>query len=337
MGLILDAAMKNFADDHPRIDTTHCLNRSQKRLACDACMAICPKQVYAPGHASPPKWNECQNCGLCVAACPTRCIAPAPTAMKRHALLADQGEAVLSCCRSSLTDGHKEACLAQLPWELIAAMALRAPVTLDCSPCGDCPEADCRALLAQQMERLAHFLGEARFAQRVRLAPQAAEPAGGVSRRDFFRNLARGGRKTAVLALSDSGDGLTYRRLLAARAADSGEGDVGLMLPWLTGACYACGLCAKLCPNGALEMGRAQAGKAAVIVDPVRCTGCGVCRAVCLDGGIEGILPARMERMERAQLGEVQAQACARCGRTIRPGREDGLCAACRMKARAQR
>jgi len=45
-------------------------------------------------------------------------------------------------------------------------------------------------------------------------------------------------------------------------------------------ACRGCGLCAALCPYGALEIVRGEKGRKVKVI-PVACKGCGVCAATC--------------------------------------------------------
>jgi len=345
MGLILDVVKSGAMDDHPALSLSRCINRNQKRLSCSACMEICPKGVYDRSQKTPPKWDECQNCGLCVTACPSRCIDPSPMNAKRHLLLAGRsGDIVLSCTRAETKAGHQEACLALLPWEFMAYLALGGRLILNLRPCKDCPHEDCLALLEDQLRRLRLFLGEDAYAARVvrcfDALPEAKE--GDVSRREFFRSMAHNGQKTGVLVWNDVAgskvDAMVYRRLLARRVREmvkSGEKlSCRMMLPWMTDACFGCGICALLCPNGALEIGEEQEGKRPVYISPYKCTGCGVCKAVCRDDGIEEICAVDVPHLDRLVLARVSSRSCERCGRAISPRKEETLCIACRQKKR---
>ncbi|MBQ4264756.1 MAG: 4Fe-4S binding protein [Clostridia bacterium] len=342
MGLLLDVIKTNAVDDHPFLNLSHCVNRNQKHLVCSMCMDICPKGVYDRAQKEPPKWNECQNCGLCVAACRTRCIAPSPVNSKRHLLLAEkQSEIVLSCRRSEKQAGHVEACLALLPWEFLAYLALGGKLILNLKSCRDCPLDSCLDLLEDQLYRLKCFLGEEGYASHVRVCfeNEADAAAEGVSRRDFFRSMALSGKKTTALVLNDvvgsKVDAMIYRRMLAERVralAVQGGFSCRMPLPWIKESCYGCGICALLCPNHALEVSDEQDGMCSIYITPHKCTGCGVCKAVCRDGCIEGILAVNVPHLDRVMLAQVASRSCEACGRALNPARKETLCIACRQK-----
>lgn len=345
MSLLLDVIKTNAVDDHPFPSLSHCINRNQKHVTCSACMDVCPKGVYDREQKTPPKWNECQSCGLCVAACPSRCIAPSPANSKRHLLLAERtGEIVLSCRRGEKQAGHVEECLALLPWEFLAYLALGGKLILNLKPCKDCPHEDCLELLEDQLYKLKCFLGEEGYAAHVQVCfddlPNVKEE--GVSRRDFFRAMAHGGQKATALVINDVAgsrvDAMIYRRMLASRvrelAKNRTEFSCTMALPWMTDECFGCGICALLCPGGALEIGEEQAGKRPVFITPHKCTGCGVCKAVCRDGCVGEICMMKLPHMDRVLLRQVESRSCERCGRAISPGKEETLCIACRQKRR---
>ena len=308
-------------------------------------MDICPRGVYDREQKTPPKWNECQNCGLCVTACPSRCIAPSPANSKCHLLLAEKtGEVVLSCSRADAKAGHEEACLALLPWEFLAYLSLGGKLILNLKPCKDCPHEDCLELLEDQLFKLKCFLSEEGYAAHVQVCfdglPNVKEE--GDSRRDFFRVMAHGGQKATALVVNDlvgeKVDAMIYRRMLAVRVRELVQKEetfsCRMTLPWISDACFGCGICALLCPNGALEIGEEQDGKRNIYITPHKCTGCGVCRAVCRDGCIEEICTMNLPHMDRLLLRQVESRSCERCGKPLSPHRKETLCIACRQKRR---
>ena len=340
MGILLNVVNKNIG--HPSIDLRHCVNRNQRHLSCSACAEICPKRVYDREQKEPPKWDECQNCGLCVSACHARCIAPSPANAKRHLLLAEKKDAaLLSCLRSSFGAGHKEECLALIPWEFMAYLALGEGLVLDLSACGECEHGECIALLEEQLTALRRFLGEEAFEKSVTLAfdevPVVKE--NGIGRRDFFKVIARGGRQAGALVINDAVggtvDAMIYRRMLAQRVRELSAQDAsfacGMQIPWPDEkTCYGCGICGLLCPNGAIEIGEEEGGKRHIYITPMKCTSCGVCAAVCREGCIHELSAVRVHSLDRTILCEVESASCERCGRAISPKKSEKLCTACK-------
>lgn len=343
MGLILDVVKNSAMGDRPALSLSRCINRNQKHLACSACMKICPKGVYDKEQKKAPKWEECQSCGLCVTACPSRCIEPSPVNIKRHLLLAEKtGDIVLSCMRAETKSGHQEACLALLPWEFMAYLALGGRLILNLKPCRDCPHEDCLELLNHQLSQLRRFLGDETYEARVKRCFDTLEEAqtGSVNRRDFFRSMMHGGQKASVLVWNDIAgtkvDAMIYRRLLARRVREMVKQEkkpsFRMQLPWLKESCFGCGICALLCPNGAIEIGEEKDGKRPVYITPHKCTGCGVCKAVCRDGSIEEICSVDVPHLDRLVLARVETRSCTQCGRAISPRKEETQCIACRQK-----
>ena len=341
MGLLLNVIKTNALEDHPVLNLSHCINRNQKHLTCSACMDICPKGVYDRAQKALPKWDACQNCGLCVTACKSRCIAPSPANSKRHLLLAQkQGDVTISCTRAK-KNGHIEECIALLPWEFLAYLALGGKLTLNLKSCKDCPHEDCLELLDDQLCRLKSFLGEARYAQHVLLRDdeEAQDSGVDVSRRDFLRSMTQGGKKMTALVYQDVAgskvDAMVYRRLLTRRIrqiAAQEEFACTLPLPKIKEDCYGCGICALLCPHGALKVSDEENGLRSISISPYKCSGCGVCKAVCRDGNIEEIASMRVPHMDRVILTRVATASCEGCGRAMDPRKEERLCIICRQK-----
>ena len=225
-------------------------------------------------------------------------------------------------------------------WEQLAYAALGEGVALRLWGCGQC-ERTCEAgRIRENLERLRFFLGENRYARKVRLLagetdsfPEAEET---VSRRELFHfigNLALDRACAALPQMEDNRDGgLFYRALLRDAAGVAAEGPeagekFGMYLPRFNERCYNCGYCVRACPNAALRM--VSGGDSfTVVVEPWKCTGCGICQRICRVEGIGGIFPARVSHLRQAALGKFPQHLCAQCGTPV-PRDGGSLCGAC--------
>ncbi len=341
LSFVLQAGLK---ENHPSCNTMHCINRKQKRKQCRVCVDICPQHVYAERQTERPKWSKCENCGLCVSACPTRCIAPSAQNLEAQFALAKPGQAIRIACQSAEEAADfKVPCLAALPWEMLAYLALIRSVTFLVGACAECGKAERVTYVRRELGLLLQFLGEELYLKQVTLEfeRKGDEQERNWSRRGLLQAMTAKTARSAeyILAeeLSERYEGLFYRQMLAdlvrSRRASHPEARYVLELPRFQKNCYGCGSCAKLCPNQALTMGTEKEGRRPIYIIPWRCTGCGVCAEVCRDAGISGIEKIAVPHMDRLLLVEVMSATCQSCGRPIRPGAEQP-CVICRQKKR---
>lgn len=181
-----------------------------------------------------------------------------------------------------------------------------------------------------------------------------ARPA--FSRRDLFGALRRS-TISAAAAVAAAGPvepatrglGLLSPPQLALRraalrrvaAADAGEAHAVLPLSAVTVSlkCTACGLCAKLCPTGALTMPQ-EDGRYALRFQAGLCVGqsCQVCAHICPVRALtvaEGVPLGETVSEEPAVLGAGVLVACSRCGALVARTEDTPLCHACRWTRNA--
>jgi formate hydrogenlyase subunit 6/NADH:ubiquinone oxidoreductase subunit I len=97
------------------------------------------------------------------------------------------------------------------------------------------------------------------------------------------------------------------------------------------GHCRTCGICAYVCPSGAIAAGEGETAYG-WSYDPGRCTFCARCaercpgRAITLD---PEPVPAYRRRGELATAVQVPYPACPDCGRPVHQGPGDWLSQAC--------
>lgn len=368
MGIVSKVLMTTVDEGTLNFSPNHCLNRRQTKHPCRVCSQLCP------GHAIPSnpvttriEWTKCINCGLCVTACPGRCFSL--DAKHQQAISAPENAngIIFACAHSDVPATlQKVECLCGIPWEWLAALAMRMQVRLYVGSCETCNLTACREQLAENLMHLELFLGEKRFEQQVLLADDADEikerqAAESMNRRQALNIFRRKVTKTMAVSVASmmpktesdpSKDAFAYRKLLSnmiaadciARRKKSKEENIpaqypeyGILLPDFNTNCYACGMCEKVCPQKALTIKQDVPGESMISISPWKCTACGLCAATCLVNGISGIAPHQLLHLEEQRFVHVHHDCCSICGIPIDHNAEDGMCIACGIKNKSKR
>lgn len=369
MGIVSKTLMTAIEEGNPSFAPDHCLNRRQTRHPCRACAQNCPGQAIPANPVTARiDWTKCINCGLCVTACPARCFALDIRQQKAIAAPAKSGVIGFGCLQSDLQPAlQKTECLCGVPWEWLAALAMRMQVRLYVGKCDACARESCRDQLKQNLLLLELFLGEERFARQVILAytpeqmQDKAEAESEVNRRELLGMFRKNVKKIVAASIGSmmpkpekdpAEDGFAYRRLLADLAAadciacskkSKADGvpaeypEYGVLLPDINENCYACGLCARICPQQAITVEKTGDGESVISLEPWKCTACGLCAATCLTKGVSGMAPVQVRHLEKQRLVRVHHDCCSVCGIPIAHDAEEGMCIACGVKARSKR
>lgn len=342
---------------HPEVDRRQCWNLHPHRDACTACKDVCP---YADEIWTRPNlvkdWNACTNCGLCVSACRSRCIAPSQEQVQHDIGAADSTEDTiwLGCEKSERQNTLVRECVAAVPWEALACLALCKKVVLDLTPCGECENEACAAQLRGELERLVEFFGERLFEARFTLAYEtdtAPFRVKEVSRREMFSQVSHGsvqGTKQLLRTLpilrdddENMSHALDFRLLLNQRTKQLKSAmetplHYGFHLPSFNDKCYACGKCEKACRAGALKFEDMPNGQTRVVVTPWKCSECGVCVNACSVHAIGEMKLYQLTTLGPVIVHKMQKVVCADCGKPIPANNVDGICGVCRVKRRTK-
>lgn len=346
MPSIVNMFVKEALDNQsscPPLDKTRCLNSKQGKAKCSACVDICPGGALILPEKGKADWDKCLSCGLCAAVCPSGALGF--TDYRRRKALQmmndDRPVHILACQQASGDADSKAWCLSSFTWELIAALALRSRVELLRGDCENCPRREKLSCHEAALERARLFLGDERFERQV--AVRGGGETGRrevsrreVSRRELFGTFLPGARRKPASpeeALESFGEDGQALRLMLARQMEKlpdQEEKYGWEAPNFTDKCWACGICAKICPNGALKT-KEKDGVWRVVCSPVLCTGCGVCEVVCMDGGIEGLKTVMLAAKKRRIVHKTQAGVCTQCGNPVKPDSGFDICMRCRV------
>ncbi len=348
--------------DRPAFDPTRCINRRQRRFVCTVCSEHCPDQVFSLNAKETIRWQRCTDCGLCAALCPTRCFAPSANGHRQMSEQTDLSKGALFICDEAAAFGEKSVrCLAAIPWELLAVYAMNTHLTLCVGACERCERAEWVDCVREQLGFLHDFLGEERWKAQVTLADEAPEESDvpkeekSVTRREMFAGVKRSMTKNLYQAAASrlpvlagyEADPMQYRVLLAEIAAgerkraqaaaqegsEKAPPSFGVQLPRFTARCFGCGICEKMCPQKAIEIGPEAGGKRMIYLTPWRCTACGLCQKACPHGGIRELGTVSVPYLTRLPLVRVNSASCERCGTAIQPDSDPKYCPACKAKA----
>ena len=359
--------------DIPIYSSAGCLNRKQKKFICTRCVDICPEKVFSLDPKEKLKWDKCSSCGLCVSACPSQCFVPGALTQSELADGLSPGQPVsFGCYKEDEFRDKPVECLAGVPWEWLAVVAMYTDVVLYIGHCDECEHSERAELLMRNLERVKAFLGDELFYERVHLLTEGVYKENAVaerrvSRREIFSDMTKSVAKslyrvaasrTPFLEEKDINDVLKYRRLLASAAAKvknassrqdlpekktaeepvswKGPDVFSLDLPQFVRGCYGCGICEKICPNKAVEIAKEENGKRLIYITPWKCTACGLCSYVCPHGGLSGMTQVKVPYLEKLPYVRVETASCASCGIAIKPDGEE-YCPSCKLKNKRPR
>lgn len=338
-GIIQEFLVKKLiSEDHPTIEYNHCTNSRQSRKPCTVCKDVCPKDVIDPGRVI--DWDNCGNCNICVSQCPSRAIKSSAINLGKLLELyeSNAGHLVIACRHRESGADLKLYCLASTPWEVIAYLALEKQVVILQTGCEDCADNGCLSVFRDTMGRVELFLGKERFDRQIHWTQEELPAAPLMSRREMFSLLGKRARNMARKVIPDDGsvpmDGMIYRRLLTKRLkgqhADGGRQVSGWNTRVFTERCWGCGICAKVCPHGALAVVEAEGHRFAAHA-LWKCESCGICESVCLETGMGGVRVAYVTDPTEPVLTELTSGTCSACGGAVKPGTGE-LCYHCAVK-----
>jgi len=333
-------------------EADQCLPMRYRGAGCAACAEACPAEAMALAQATPDVSDACTGCGRCVAACPMGALAIEGFS-DGGTTQGEPGPLSVECWRVPARDRAKGAAAVPCLGGIDAAWLIErhretgdGPLLVDRGWCASCPSGGCQtpaAAAVDQARGLLEAMGvpPSRLPRiRTALLPFAVARADahadgeiGISRRAFFGRLARGAGEAVLPPLPATApdprlarpprSSRARARLLAACIALSRARELPLPHALFrrasaSAACCGRGVCAAVCPTGALSIRAQEENSQETAMERVfsaaDCIACGACVSACpenasrLDEGMDEIWRGEAVLWRRA------LRECADCG-----------------------
>ena len=308
-------------------------------IGCGVCLSVCPNGVFTMKEGGDEE-----------------IIDEMVKAAERYGM-EEAKEFLISCQRGECNADLLVPCLGRLTEALLIEPVRQgfSKMTVFRPECAECPNSKASSHFDRTITRvlvLFEMLGIARESLAVRrmpLQPLAKRPEEPVSRRELFSALRTKAAEMAVAALPEAGGKGNAEEQTFLEAISKKPGNLkrtlllrslGMFTPVkevfipseeailaeisVSSQCTACGVCATLCPTGALT--QAWNDKRFLLsFRPSLCTNCGICAETCMPEAVTAGKTARLNGLmedKEVNVFEAVKKTCPVCGMDFIPPSE---------------
>lgn len=326
----------------------NCLNTKKPYAhSCKLCIESCPHQAISQFRELEAK--RCTECGVCMAVCPSDGFVDQAMDKLHNYLL--ESERIILNCPKSIPLGFEIPCLGILDrdgWMTLMLLAKEKTATIITGVCSDCEDRQACASSVETFKKVHSDWPEHPVVQ-IQVRPDqgcSVEPelTEGVGRKAFIQKDSRVGwrqksREKIEQWLPSMAEDETYpipksrQWLIEAFEASSEERIPFHALSVVGDSCTNCGVCAAICPQGALQKREERNPDPSLedptkeekitslrlIYEPQKCVQCHRCVETCRSQALSsGIKPLSLRQLTgKILIHEGSPKYCSRCGKRI--------------------
>ena len=341
------------------ISQERCLNRRYNRVFCNKCEHVCGADAICFDMVPVIDGTECAGCGVCVNVCPTGAFSLKDMSKEDILSSIEEGRKVIFSCRGGQESDNVSyvivPCIGYLcEGMLIKAASMSEKIIID-GACDHCTLKIDFGVVQRKIDVANTILESFGKNPNIELSVDGTvdvpvKDAFGRKSIDYLRNVY-GGNVNAGDNVNDtldveSSDGTsiipaTHTLLIDAISALGEPVKDVVMLESgplyslaIVNTCDMCGLCAAVCPTGALKS--SESGSMQSIGFNVSfCIGCDVCRQVCKKDAISYRCDIHLSDIMSSDWVSVishERMQCKRCKKYIKSIKKDSLCSSCSLE-----
>jgi ferredoxin len=351
-----------------RLTADRCLHARNKFSSCDTCVFACPIGALKLNGSIALNADLCTSCGQCLHVCPTGAFEGDDGVidlLNYVARLEGADTIELACSQHPAPEKgssdvtaviRTKTCLAALgPSAYLGLVSLEVKrITLRLDACSTCPLGKVRTEIGNTLttvRRISAMIGiEDRIVElntvtdrKVRSVYETKNPP--VSRRDLFRAFVAKAPRQIEQVLTDNDDQAVVvkspsreRRRLVNVLKHFSITNTAVSFSELSFArftaetnCSACGICARICPTGALNFVSGEDSQYQLTFSSRACIDCGACLDVCQTGALQRTAATLADVLadQSVVLRAGTLRSCAKCGAKFAAESSNDLCFMC--------
>lgn len=323
----------------PKVKSGRCLDSLQKKYKCEKCIKICPKGAITFKEDIYVDIDKCDNCNLCVSVCPSGSLIPTYESLEKlYNSFQGKKEVSISCHEIEMETDLKVNCIAAIPWEALAYVAVEEKLRISIKKCRECKKEMLAKEVFNTLEKLRKFLGEDKYLKNVIFIEDPKDiPIREYTRRDLLKLWGHESRRMVNFVLpkesNKNKNSRIYKSFLIKKVEEITEERNNIVFKWPTikvnEKCWGCGICSKVCPQSAIKVTK-ENNKGEFQHYYTLCTHCGLCEKICSEGAIE-MLVKEEEITNSINSSHINITTCSICGDAIKNNGEE-KCIVCKRR-----